>query len=223
MYFWATRGIVTVKSDGKHETSGGRTKVTAGTTRVTDAPVQALSSVGSWERSASVYGAEAESTLKSGREAPALRRRAGMLLVIAVVALSVAGCAKLPKAAKPTTDPSGMVIETNEKTGISRIDFTKAAKSAERLGIKTEKVGSLTGIDGQPGPLTVPYASVLYTAQGETLVYTNPEPLVFVRHPITIDHIQEDKAVLSAGPPSGTSVVTLGAAELTGIEFGVGK
>jgi len=45
---------------------------------------------------------------------------------------------------------------------------------------------------------------------------------VFVRHAITVDRIEADRAVLSAGPPIGTLVVTVGVAELWGIETGVG-
>jgi hypothetical protein len=68
----------------------------------------------------------------------------------------------------------------------------------------------------------VPYAAVIYGPHGETWVYTSPEPLTFIRHPIAIDYIQEDQVVLSDGPPSGTKVVTVGVAELYGTEYGVG-
>ena len=47
-------------------------------------------------------------------------------------------------------------------------------------------------------------------------------PLVYLRAEITIDEITGETAVLSAGPPIGTSVVTTGAAELYGAEIGVG-
>ena len=69
----------------------------------------------------------------------------------------------------------------------------------------------------------VPYAAVLYDAQGKTWVYTNPEPLVFVRQSIQIDTVVGDETRLLAGPPVGTAVVTVGGAELYGTEFGVGK
>ncbi len=69
----------------------------------------------------------------------------------------------------------------------------------------------------------VPYAAVLYGVHGETWVYSNPEPLVFVRLPITIDYIEGDLAILSEGPQVGTAVVTVGAAELFGTETGVSK
>jgi hypothetical protein len=69
----------------------------------------------------------------------------------------------------------------------------------------------------------VPYAAVLYGVRGETWVYTNPEPLAFVRQPILIDYIEDDLAILSDGPEAGTDVVTVGAAELFGAETGVSK
>lgn len=69
----------------------------------------------------------------------------------------------------------------------------------------------------------VPYAAVLYGVNGETWVYSNPEPLVFVRQPILIDYIEDDLAILSEGPEAGTAVVTVGAAELFGAETGVSK
>jgi hypothetical protein len=69
----------------------------------------------------------------------------------------------------------------------------------------------------------IPYRAVLYDATGNTWVYKNPEPLVFIREPIYIDRITGDEVVLNDGPPAGTAVVTVGGAELYGTEFGVGK
>jgi hypothetical protein len=68
-----------------------------------------------------------------------------------------------------------------------------------------------------------PYAAVLYDARGNTWAYTTPKPLTFVRQAIHIDYIEGDLAVLSDGPPSGTEVVIVGAAELFGAETGIGK
>lgn len=69
----------------------------------------------------------------------------------------------------------------------------------------------------------VPYSAVLYDLNGDTWTYTSPEPLTFIRHPISVEYIEGDTAVLLDGPPSGTEVVTVGVAELYGTEFGVGK
>ncbi len=69
----------------------------------------------------------------------------------------------------------------------------------------------------------IPYGAVLYDVDGKTWVYTNPQPLAFVRQLISIDYIEGDLAVLSDGPPPGTQVVMVGVAELFGAETGVGK
>ena len=70
--------------------------------------------------------------------------------------------------------------------------------------------------------LIVPYSSVMYDPQGQTWTYTNPEPLVFTRHQISIEYVEGDEAILLDGPPAGTKVVTVGSAELSGFENGVG-
>ena len=69
----------------------------------------------------------------------------------------------------------------------------------------------------------VPYAAVIYDVKGATWVYTNPEPLAFVRQSISVDYIKGDLAFLTEGPPAGTEVVTVGGAELYGAETGVSK
>jgi hypothetical protein len=46
---------------------------------------------------------------------------------------------------------------------------------------------------------------------------------VFVRHRVEIADVVADAAVLRQGPAPGTRVVTVGAAELFGTEFGAGK
>jgi hypothetical protein len=84
-------------------------------------------------------------------------------------------------------------------------------------------VVELTLLDSGEVRKVIPYAAVLYDAKGNTWVYTNPEPLVFVRQSIQIDTIVGDDVFLGDGPPVGTAVVTVGGAELYGTEFGVGK
>jgi hypothetical protein len=128
--------------------------------------------------------------------------------------------------------------------GLSRVILTE--KAAERLDIRTAAVrvapitqkmqgevvaagdGSGQPVARQPSLSTterkvVPYSSVVYEPHGETWVYTNPERLAFVRERVRIDHIDGDVAVLLEGPRVGTPVVTVGVAELFGIEFGIGK
>jgi hypothetical protein len=69
----------------------------------------------------------------------------------------------------------------------------------------------------------IPYSALLYDPNGGEWMYTNPEPLVFVREKIIVDRIAGDKAILKKGPPVGTKVVTVGVTELYGAETGIGK
>jgi hypothetical protein len=96
-----------------------------------------------------------------------------------------------------------------------------SAQAAKRLDIQTTPVRE-TQVRGKPGKV-VPYSAVIYDLHGETWVFTNPEPLTYVRDTVKVDFIDGDLAVLSQGPPSGTMVVTVGAPELHGAEVGVGE
>jgi hypothetical protein len=69
----------------------------------------------------------------------------------------------------------------------------------------------------------IPYSAVIYDPSGGTWVYTNPEPLVFVRHRIEVDFIQAGLAVLKDGPTEGTAVVATGAVLLMGVELKFGQ
>jgi len=97
---------------------------------------------------------------------------------------------------------------------------TLSERAAQRLGIETAEVSS-EEIAGTPRQI-IPYGAVIYDSSGATWTYTSPEPLTFVRHPITINAIDGDRAVLSEGPEDGTAVVSVGAAELYGTEYKVG-
>jgi hypothetical protein len=63
---------------------------------------------------------------------------------------------------------------------------------------------------------------VLVDPDGVFWVYTNPEPLVFLRQEITIAREERDRTFLSAGPPPGSDVVTVGVPELYGAEYEIG-
>lgn len=76
---------------------------------------------------------------------------------------------------------------------------------------------------GETAQAVIPYSAVIYGLHGETWAYTNPEPLTYVRQPITVEYIEGGQAFLSDGPPAGTSIVTVGAQLLYGAETGVGK
>ena len=109
-------------------------------------------------------------------------------------------------------------VEHIQGTDIMRVTLT--LRATERLGIETTLVRDL---GDETMRKVIPYASVLYDVHGDVWTYTNPKPLVFVRYPIVVDYIDGDLAILLKGPPSRTAIVTVGVAELYGVEKGIGK
>jgi hypothetical protein len=141
-----------------------------------------------------------------------------MIGVVAAAGLGLAGCstASIDLPAVAIEPPSH--VEAIEGSELSRV--TLSEKAAQRLGIETAEVSS-EEIDGSRRQV-IPYGAVIYDTKGATWAYTSPEPLTFVRQPVTINAIDGDRAVLSEGPGDGTTVVSVGAAELYGTEYEVG-
>jgi hypothetical protein len=137
------------------------------------------------------------------------RWRVGLLILLLPV---LSACAGAEEEEEPVEHAA--VVEPIDGTDLARLILTSDA--VERLDIQTSDV-----LEGARSQTLIPYAAVFYTAAGDTWTYTNPEPLTYVREAIVIDHIDGDRAFLSAGPPVGTAVVTLGSAELFGTETGV--
>lgn len=108
-------------------------------------------------------------------------------------------------------------VEHVEGTDLSMVTLTERA--IERIGLQTEQVTEMEGSLLSPA---VPYSSIIYDAQGQVWVYTNPEGRSFVRHKVIVDHIKGNVVYLQEGPPVGTKIVSVGAAELYGAEFEVG-
>lgn len=86
-----------------------------------------------------------------------------------------------------------------------------------------QKVGVTLTLKSPAENLIVPYSSILYDMHGSTWVYQNTEPQVYVRRLVQLRYVLDELAVLSRGPAPGAKVVSAGAAELFGTEFGVGK
>ena len=71
--------------------------------------------------------------------------------------------------------------------------------------------------------LVVPHAAILFDIYGGTWVYENVGPQQYVRQRVAVRDVVGDLAVLGRGLEPGAKVVTSGAAELFGTEFGAGK
>lgn len=70
--------------------------------------------------------------------------------------------------------------------------------------------------------LSMPSSAIFTDIHGGTWVYENVSEGVYTRRRVFIDYMSDNIAVLVDGPPEGTSIVTVGVAELAGTEFGAG-
>jgi hypothetical protein len=144
---------------------------------------------------------------------PILRGARWIVAVVLLGTLSLPACGEAPSDEHVIDEPA--TIEHPEGSDVARVTLTESA--AERIAIQTVTV------EESGKHLVVPSAAVLVDPDGVFWVYTSPEPLLFIRHEITIDHESEDRAFLSAGPPVGTDVATVGVAELYGAEYEIGQ
>jgi len=95
--------------------------------------------------------------------------------------------------------------------------FTERAM--ERIGVQTAEI---IEVSQSPPQKVVHYGALIYGPEGETWVYTSPQPRVFLRNEVDVDRIEGDRVFLNEGPPVGTVVATVGVAEIYGTEFEVG-
>jgi hypothetical protein len=71
--------------------------------------------------------------------------------------------------------------------------------------------------------VTVPLTALLVDHSGGTWVYQRLDSLSFARRRVEVARVAGDRAVIIRGITAGSLVVTAGAAELFGTEFGAGK
>jgi hypothetical protein len=137
-------------------------------------------------------------------------RRNAVLSILIATSLAVTGCAT-PPAAATKIEPGK--VEAVGNTGVKRLTLTD--KAVERLLLATAPVEQVAD------RLVIPYSALLYLPDGATFTYSNPDGHSYVREPVTVEKIVGKQAILTAGPKPGTAVVTVGGAELWGLEFGI--
>ena len=145
-----------------------------------------------------------------------LRRRPMAAAACAALLFLLPACAQ-PSALAESAPEAAAKVEKNATTGIARI--TLSQKAIDRLQLLTDTAKPAPGGAG----VLLPYAALLYDAQGKTWVYVNPEPRVYERQAVTVTKVEAGAVTASAGPAAGTVLVTVGAAELFGAEFNTGK
>ena len=125
---------------------------------------------------------------------------------------STEGTIAKPVTAPPSADPSTAAVDLYFAVSNPGQSFRPGQRVGVRLALRADQ-----------NSLVVPHTALLHDAYGGTWVYETREPRVYVRRRVSVTDIVDTVAVLDQGPAPGTRVVTVGAAELFGTEFGAGK
>lgn len=86
-----------------------------------------------------------------------------------------------------------------------------------------QRVGVTLPLRGEAESLTVPWSAVTFDVHGGAWVYERVAERAYARRRVEVANVQGTLAVLAAGPPAGTVIVTQGVAELFGREMGFAK
>lgn len=121
-----------------------------------------------------------------------------------------------PRLARPVNAPPS----ANAIAGT--VDVYFAIDNRDRVYRVGQRVGVILPITGGTRDgLSVPTSAIVRDIYGGEWVYTRTAPYTFLRQRIEVASIDGSRAILSRGLASGAEVVTVGAAELFGSEFGV--
>jgi hypothetical protein len=160
--------------------------------------------------------------MERSRSSSARQQRARWLVAAAVVAagLGALGVYKETAGGSAATagtskDAGPVRIEPLGRSGLHRVVLT--AQAARRLGIETAP--ARRELVGRQARTVIPYSALIYGPNGQAWTYTNLASLTFVRRRVTVDAIDGDQAVTSAGLRPGMRVVTVGGEELFGSEI----
>ena len=126
--------------------------------------------------------------------------------------LGARGRAAKPVAGPPSANPDAATIDLFYELDNVDAHLRPGQKVDVILPLKSERES-----------LVVPWAAVLHDIRGGTWVYEEIEPRTFVRRRVDVRFVSGPEAILAAGPEPGARIVTHGAAELFGEEFGFGK
>ena len=151
------------------------------------------------------------SRVSRGRPSSTLRRLGAGLALLAS-ALVLGACSEVEsnkREAQPyeVIGPEDAAIKT-----IKMEDATAALLPVETASVRREGERKV-----------VPHNAVIYNSDGDAFVYTKPKVQTYVRAPIDIIDVNGNDAVLSKGPPTRTTIVTTGSAELLGTEYELGS
>ena len=117
-----------------------------------------------------------------------------------------------PIEAPPTATPLASTVDLYYELPNSSGELRPGARVSVELPLAAESQARV-----------LPWSAVVHDINGGTWVYEQTAPQTFVRRRVQIRFVDGDTAVLEEGPAAGAAVVSTGAMELFGTEFGFGK
>ncbi len=115
-----------------------------------------------------------------------------------------------PVAAPPSADPAAATVD---------LFYELPASASYRPG---ERVRVTLDLGGTTNARAIALSAVIYDAGGGTWVYQKVADGRFTRRRVDVARVEGGSAVLAQGPDVGAELVTTGAAQLFGVEFGAG-
>jgi RND family efflux transporter MFP subunit len=114
-------------------------------------------------------------------------------------------------AAPPTSTPTAAAVDLTFE-----LPSSAALQPGERVNVRLVQKGAEIAT-------VVPHSALLHDIHGGTWVYVRTAPHAYARQRVEVQDVVGNAVLLSRGPAVNTPVVSTGAAELYGVEFGVGK
>lgn len=114
--------------------------------------------------------------------------------------------------------PSGLAPTEDPKRSMLSVFYVVPGKD-HGLALNSRMRVELPLVGTEEKQKVVPYSAIYYDGKGVPWVYVTAKPLVYERQRVAVERVAGDLAVLSEGPPVGTTVVSVGASMLFGTEI----
>lgn len=105
----------------------------------------------------------------------------------------------------------------------SSVDLYYELKNPDAIFRPAQRVSLKLRLRGDHESTVLPWSAVILDVNGGTWVYVRSAPHTFSRQRVQVRYVVGNLAVIDKGPAVGTQVVSAGAIELFGTEFGFAK
>ena len=116
-----------------------------------------------------------------------------------------------------------IVAPPSANLSASSVDLFYELENSGRRFRPGERVTARLPMVGDSENRVIPASALVQDYHGGSWVYENPSAQTYVRRRVDVRYVVDSLAVLGPGPDAGAKVVTAGAMELFGTEFGFAK